>query len=139
MKIRFRFRALLYSVSLALLATGVIWELLDRFVTVSTAIGEMKHPAQPWVLRLHGAAALISVFVFGQLYSSHIRPSWRSRRKRWTGSILVGVITVLILSGYLLYYSSGDEFRSLVSFSHLWLGIAAPAPFLFHLFRKSPR
>ncbi|MGZ3656705.1 MAG: hypothetical protein ACXVCS_14195, partial [Bdellovibrionota bacterium] len=71
MKIRFRFRALLYSVSLALLATGVIWELLDRFVTVSTAIGEMKHPAQPWVLRLHGAAALISVFVFGQLYSSH--------------------------------------------------------------------
>ena len=97
----------------------------------------MKHPAQAWVLRTHGAAALISVFIAGHLYASHVRPAWRSRRKRGSGLTLSAVIVALILSGYLLYYAGGDELRDLVANAHLWIGVAAPLPFLFHLFRKT--
>jgi hypothetical protein len=139
MKIPFRFRLLVHAVSMALFVTGVAWELIDRFVHVTTTIGEMKHPAEPWVLRAHGAAALLSVFVFGQLYSSHVRPSWRAGRKRGSGGGLVTVITALIASGYLLYYAGGDELRDFVARFHFWLGAVAPLPFLFHLFRRSAR
>jgi hypothetical protein len=143
MKIRLRLRVILYVVSSALFLTGVIWELFDRFVKVSTPIGDMKHPAEAWVLRAHGAAALVSVFIAGHLYASHIRPAWRSRRKRGSGLTLCSVIVALILSGYLLYYAGGDEFRDLVANAHLWIGVAAPLPFcwhiFWHLFRKSRR
>lgn len=137
MKIRFRLRVILYSVSLMLFLSGVAWELFDRLVRVSTPIGEMKHPAELWMLRAHGAAALGSVFLAGHLYASHIRPAWRSRRRRGSGLTLCAVILTLILSGYLLYYAGGDELRDLVANLHLWIGVAAPLPFLFHLFRKS--
>lgn len=136
MKIPARFRILIHAVSFALLATGLGWELFDRFIVVTTELGPMKHPAEAWILRAHGAAALLSVFVFGQLYSSHVRPSWRAGRKRGTGGVLVAVIALLILSGYLLYYAGGEELRDLASQSHFWLGAIAPVPFLVHLYRR---
>jgi hypothetical protein len=139
MKIPSSLRVLLYFTALALLLSGIGWELLDRFVLVSTAIGPGKHPLQPWVLRLHGAVALLSVFLFGFLFSSHIRIAWRLRRKRITGSVLVAVIVILALSGYLLYYAGGDELRAFASALHLWLGVLSPLPFLLHLFyRRRP-
>jgi hypothetical protein len=136
MKIPYRFRMFVYAVCAAVFATGAIWEIFDRFVHVATAIGEQKHPLEPWALRAHGAAALLGVFGFGQLFSSHVRPSWRAGRKRRSGGFLVGVITVLIVSGYLLYYASGDDFRDFVSQAHLWIGLASPLPFLIHLYWK---
>lgn len=139
MKIRFRLRMILYATALALFLSGVAWELFDRFVTVASAIGPVKHPAEGWVLRVHGAAALISVFVCGHLYASHVRPAWRSRRKRGSGLTVSAVIVALIVTGYLLYYVGGDELREWVAGTHLWIGVAAPLPFVFHLFRKAPR
>jgi hypothetical protein len=139
MKIRLRLRVILYVASVLLFVSGVVWELFDRFVTVSTQIGPIKHPAEAWVLRAHGAAALVSVFLCGHLYASHIRPAWRSRRKRGSGLALCATIVALIFSGYLLYYAGGEELRDWVAGTHLWIGVAAPLPFLFHLFRKSSR
>lgn len=136
MKIPLHFRFFVYATSFALLATGLAWKALDLWVTVSTPIGAQKHPAEAWVLRAHGAAALLSVFVFGQLYSSHIRVSWRVGRKRGSGATLVGVIATLVVSGYLLYYASNEDLRDVTARAHFWLGALAPLPFLFHLFRR---
>jgi len=137
MKIRFRLRMILYAVALGLFLSGVAWELFDHFITVTSAIGPAKHPAEAWLLRAHGAAALVAVFVCGHLYSSHIRIAWRSGRKRGSGLALCAAILALVGSGYLLYYVGGDELRDWVAGTHWWIGAAAPLPFLFHRFRKS--
>ncbi len=136
MKIPNVFRRTLYAAALSVFVSGIVWEVFDRFILVATEIGMQKHPLQPWMLRFHGAAALFSVFLFGHLFSSHIRPGWRAGRRRLSGSGLALVITILILSGYLLYYSSGDDFRVSLSFLHFWLGTLAPLPFLLHLFLR---
>jgi hypothetical protein len=136
MKLSARFRYWLYFVSLLVFSSGIAWKLLDAFVLVSGPFGQAKHPAQPWMLRAHGAGALAWVFLFGMLAAHHIPKGWRSGRKRSTGSAMIGLGVALILSGYLLYYAAGEELRASTSFLHFWVGALSPLLFFLHLLRR---
>jgi uncharacterized membrane protein len=48
---------------------------------------------------------------------------------------------LLMLSGYALYYLSDENWRARVSNFHLWLGVAAPALLIVHIWlgRRSIR
>ena len=89
------------------------------------------------LLRIHGAAAMAFLIVFGTLAQIHIRAGWRQRRNRLSGGFLVGTCLVLILTGWGLYYIGYEPLRQMGSFIHSYLGLLLPLVIYLHvLFSK---
>jgi hypothetical protein len=130
-----RLRRTTYAVLAGLFLTGAAWWILARWGEVETEFGPGPHPLLPWILRLHGAAAILTTFVFGYLVPIHARRAWRARLNRGSGAGLVAALVLLTLTGWLLYYSGGERLRELASAGHLWLGLALPAIVDLHVWR----
>jgi len=79
----------------------------------------------PW-LRVHGAAAMIVLLLIGAVTALHSGSAWRDRKNRISGALLGGVLALLAVSGYLLYYSGSDATRQTASLAHWLLGLALP-------------
>lgn len=116
----------------ALWLSGSAWLLLHYFGQVEGEFGPETNPLEPWMLRLHGAALIPALLGIGALFVVHIPKGWKDRRQRWIGGGLTVLVGLLILSGYLLYYASGDDFRGLVSLIHWVIGLGVPVIFIWH-------
>jgi hypothetical protein len=92
-------------------------------------------PVEPWLLKVHGAAAMIFLVLLGTLLPSHVRFSWHARRNRGNGVGLIAFLGFLIAGGYGLYYFGDERLRSWTSLSHLWIGLVLPAVLVFHIWR----
>ena len=126
-----RLRITFYTVFGALFLTGAGWWAF----ALGASRREEPSVFQPWLLKGHGAAAMLTLFVLGVLYPLHVARGWRARRNRLTGAGLVAVSILLILSGYLLYYSGGETTRTLASRIHTWVGLALPLLVVIHILR----
>ena len=123
-------RLLTYATFALLLVTGVCWWLLD--------IQRGENPANPpqvWLLRLHGLMAMLALVCFGSMLTAHVRIAWTLRRNRPLGATLFATVVTLAITGYALYYSVGDLMRSLSSWIHFCVGVAAPALLALHIVR----
>ncbi len=118
-------RVLLYVVLLALLVTGVAWETLDA------------GPAASFLMKIHGALAMLALILVGMLLVHHVPAGWATLKNRWSGGFLLGILGWLAASGYLLYYSGSDAVRAFASQSHLWLGLAACIIVGWHIKRSA--
>jgi cytochrome c biogenesis protein CcdA len=120
----------------ALLLTGAAWLLLHHFGQVEGEFGPEINPLEPWMLRLHGLALIPALLGFGGLFIAHIPKGWRDHRQRWIGLGLTSLVGLLIITGYLLYYAGGDDFRGWVSLIHWVMGLAVPLLFIWHYARR---
>jgi hypothetical protein len=127
-------RWLTYGIGLGLWASGTIWLAFHYFLKTQTEFGRAENPLTHWWLALHGLFAFATLWLFGLLWGQHIIGAWKTRRHRVSGILLFTLLTVLIASGYLLYYAAGDKTRSIVSLIHWTLGLAAPIFFVLHRF-----
>lgn len=123
-------RRAIYSVTAALVLTGLLWWALDASRGDAGA-----SPTQVWSLRLHGFAAMLGLVFFGSLLSSHIRVAWAVNRNRLLGATLAGLTIVLALSGYGLYYLGGEMSRTMASWLHLVFGSTLPFMLWLHVVR----
>lgn len=131
-----RHKAALYLITFAVFASGVAWWLLDRFAVQADEFGGlMKSPAEPWMLKIHGAAAMLILVVLGTLLPIHVKRSWQAKQNLLTGVGLLGFFGILTLTGYGLYYASEENVRALTSNVHLWVGFALPAVLVWHVWR----
>jgi len=73
------------------------------------------------------------VLLLGTLLASHVRRAWHAQRNRKNGALFLTAISLLTLSGYVLYYAGNETVREISSGFHLWLGVAAPALLLWHI------
>lgn len=80
----------------------------------------------------HGASAAFALLAFGAVLPSHLRAAWIARRNRISGILMLAVMTVLMVSGLLLYYGS-EEMRDGVVLTHWIVGFAALAVFMLHV------
>src|SRR3954468_863587 len=92
----------LYLCAALLAVSGVGW-LIGHYVLRSPASIE-PHPSEAWWMRLHGAALIGFLVVFGALLPGHIVQNWRQRANRYSGLSVVALVGLLALSGYGLYY-----------------------------------
>lgn len=115
-------RRLLYTTVTVLFVTGVAWWLLDE-----------RAAARTYLLALHGLAAMLSLLALGAMAVLHVRESWGRRRNRWSGSLVVAALVLLVATAFALYYVSQDTLRDFASLVHLVAGAALPILLIAHL------
>jgi len=123
----------LYLTSALLLISGIGWLAGHYLLRTTGAFGEVPHPSEVWWLRLHGAAVIAFLTVFGALLPGHVVQNWRQRVNRNSGLAVVIVVALLALSGYGLYYIVGDQQRAVISVLHWVLGLAASGVLALHV------
>ena len=84
------------------------------------------------MLVTHGISAGFALLVFGAVLPGHLRAAWIAKRNRTSGIAMLIVMSVLMLSGLMLYYGS-EEIRDGVVLTHWVVGFAAFAVFILHL------
>ena len=115
--------------------TGGLWLIFHYFLQGPGAIGLSTHPLEPWWLRLHGAFAFASLWVLGLLWGVHVGEGWALRRRRLSGMVLFGLLGLLAVTGYLLYYLGDEQAREVAGIVHWGVGLACPGVFVAHRFR----
>lgn len=122
-----------YVLGSGLYVTGVAWLVFKYFVRVTDGFGfENEHPLQGAWMIAHAAFALPMLWLFGVLWTGHVKAGWRLRARRPTGGTLWSAIVLLAVSGYALYYVGSDALRSAFSLAHWIPGLAALPVFLLH-------
>jgi len=122
-----------YGATAALAVSGTIWLVLHYFFAVPGEYGPQTHPLEPWMLRLHGAAAMAALVIYGSLLPVHVRRAWSIRRNIALGIGLVSIMLLLTVTGYLLYYSGDENARPVISAAHWILGLVVPALLVWHI------
>ena len=118
-------RLLLYATFLLLLATGIVWEALT------------PGPAAAMLMEIHGGIAMLALVLLDTLLVQHVPTGWISLKNRWSGTLLIGSLSWLAVSGYLLYYAGSESLRSFASESHLWIGLTACVIVALHIRRSA--
>ena len=140
-----RFRATLYIVVGLLFGTGAAWFAVDRLkVDRLKEVGpaaERWQEASAWLLMLHGGAAMLFLLLLGALVALHVRIGWRLGNNRISGSIMLTLNAVLIVTAFGLYYAGSETLRGWISDIHIAIGLGFPLLIGLHalLGRRSVR
>lgn len=117
--------------SLGLLTiTGIVWLLVHWWLP------EFEPGAAPyklWAMRLHAAAALVSLVMAGSVLTHHVRLAWRLKKNRISGSLITGTLAVLAATGYALGYAPEGLVRQWSSWGHWGVGVAVPLVLTAHV------
>ena len=128
-----RRRYLVYAIGWTLWLSGALWLVSHYFLMSKGPFGDTPNPMEPWWLRLHGAMAFGALWSFGLTWGVHIVAGWKTGRQRVTGGVAVGVLTWLIITGYLLYYLTDDGWRNVSVLAHWTVGLALPVLLAVHV------
>ena len=123
-------RRLLYGVLALLFFSGAAWAYWNDLVS---SPGDFEMSAKAWAMKIHGGAAMAILVLVGMLLTGHVRSAWRARRNRCNGVLFLGAFGLLTVTGYVLYYASGENLRAWTSWIHLAVGLALPLLLVLHI------
>ncbi|HJT05999.1 MAG TPA: hypothetical protein VJ747_03685 [Stellaceae bacterium] len=126
-----RFRAILYVVVGLLFGTGAAWFAVDRLKEIGPGT-ERWQAASAWLLMLHGGAAMVFLLLLGGLIALHARIGWRLGNNRVSGSIMLTLNAVLVVTAFGLYYAGSETLRAWTSDIHIAVGLGFPALLAVH-------
>ena len=126
-------RRAVYLTIVLLTLSGLLWLAAHFFLRPVTEFGESVSPLEPWSMKLHGAVAMVMLFLLGSLLNNHIRRGLRARRNRSSGWSMMVMTALLVLTGYGLYYVAGEVSRPLWSWVHWIIGIGFVAALPVHV------
>ena len=128
-------RRALYGVFVVLIATGAWWLAVHyEGQLVPAWDDESRRLAQEaWSMRIHGAAALVTLVCVGAMLTNHVRRGWTLARNRVSGVTVIATFLALTLTGYALYYLVSDQSRPPVSTVHWVLGLALAPLVAIHI------
>ena len=126
-------QGMVWAVLAGLLASGAVW-LVFQFLVEPGDMG--LHPAQAWSLRIHGGLAMLALVVVGSLLPHHALAAWRIGRNRLSGGTMLAALTLLAVSGWLLYYAGSPALRDTASLCHWLLGLATPLLLGWHWLQR---
>jgi cytochrome bd-type quinol oxidase subunit 2 len=124
MRLPVSLRAGLYATGAVVLASGVSW----------LAAREPRHSGfAAAAMEIHGGAAMVLLILVGAVSALHAPAAWREGKNLWSGVAVAAVMSVLILTGFLLYYLGDEHARSFASIVHWTVGLAAGALLGLHV------
>jgi hypothetical protein len=128
-------RRALYATMTALIGSGVWWLCIhyvgNVFAVKSDDLHRLAQEAQ--ALKVHGATAFVALLALGAMGAHHARRGWALKRNRVSGSVVVAEFTLLIITGYALYYLVSDDTHAPVSVLHWALGLALAPMLIAHI------
>ena len=126
-----------YGVVTALLVSGAAWIMADALK--DDPGGDAWQLLAANLLMIHGGAAMAMLVIFGALFPVHIRRAWRVRKNRLSGSAMVTLNGLLILTAFGLYYAGSELTRPWISGAHIAAGFALAILTVLHILlgRKS--
>lgn len=110
--------------------TGLLYLLGHQFQIQRAMLGTHL------VLVTHGIAAMLATLALGSVLTFHIKAGYKSKNKWISGFSQLGFLTVLVISGALLYYGPA-EIRDGVIDTHWISGLIFFAIFIVHIVTKS--
>ena len=122
----------LYATTAVLFATGALW-LAVHFGLKQGGADDLPHPAEPWILRVHGLAMMVGLFIYGSLLRAHMVNAWNLRRNRNTGLLVASMLALVTITGYMLYYVGGETTRPIISIVHWAIGLVIGGLLPFHV------
>jgi len=122
-----------YVIFLALAISGYFWLGLHYFAALPSPFGSQPHPLESWMLAAHGAAAFLFLIIFGSLFPIHIASGLSARRNVRSGLTLLIFLSILTVSGYLLYYAGIELIRDAAWWSHVVGGVMIPIVLVVHV------
>ncbi len=132
MRIRRRFKFILYSTLYGLYLTGLADWILQNWFKINLGFGVAPRPSAIWFLRTHAIFGLTFLMIFGYLIRTHIQPGLRTRRQIVSGLLVLSPIVFLILTVPFLYYAGDESFKQIVAAVHTYVGLVLFLPFLLH-------
>lgn len=117
-----------------LLATGVLWLLLEPGDSAE-AMSVAARGAWRADVALHTLAGLAGLVALGTLWLVHIRRAWRSRRNRVAGTATLALFVALAVTGWALGYASLGMPHEAIARMHWIGGFVAAAVYLVHRWR----
>jgi len=128
-------RRALYATIAALIGTGVWW--LGVRYAPNVVVGQPDDFArlaqEALALKVHGATAFATLFALGAMSAYHVRRGWALKRNRIMGSVLTAAFTLLIVTGYALYYLVSDSSHAPISVLHWALGLGLAPILIVHI------
>jgi len=115
-------RRIFYTAFGALWGSGALWLLIEGFK--DPELRGVRTLLQTASMKFHGAAMLVYLALLGTLMT-HVRRGNALKANRVSGFANIGLNGVLALSGWLLYYVSGDAARDWASAVHWAIGVLA--------------
>jgi hypothetical protein len=119
----------LYALIALLLITGAIWLL----VHMTRAEDAMPNALEPWLMKVHGAASMLIIFVSGTLLYGHMLNAWHQDRNRLAGGVIAISFLLIGSTGYGLYYFDGDVLRRITEWLHWIVGFGLPVLLWWHV------
>lgn len=116
-----------------LFVSGVAWLAAHFFLRPVNEFGVAVNPLEPWSMKLHGAAAMAVLWLVGSMLYLHIRRGLALRRNLLAGWSMIGLLGLLTLTGYALYYIAGEDSRPVWSVLHWIAGLLLPALVWLHV------
>ena len=125
------FLGAVYALFTTLFASGAVWLVADALKDGEG--GELWQTVAANLLMIHGGASMAGLLLLGALYPLHMRLGWRANRNRVSGSLMVTINGLLIVTAFGLYYSGSDVLRAWTGYVHIAVGLALPILFGVHL------
>lgn len=91
------------------------------------------------IVILHVLFGFIVFTLLGALASVHMRLGFRKKKKIISGVSLIGLISLLGISGLGILYFGDEQFSTYSSLTHLILGFLLIMFYLGHLFTRVPK
>ena len=128
-------RRALYATFAALIGSGVWWLGVHYVGYVFAArTDDVNRLAQEALaLKVHGATAFAALLALGAMGARHVPRGWVLNRNRVIGSVVIADFTLLIATGYALYYLVNDATHAPVSVLHWALGLALAPTLVAHI------
>ena len=127
-------RQFVYISTIAALISGVLYIGLRTFAEPEDPWAIVNHPLEPWALKAHILTAPIMLFAVGLITAQHIIRSLRSSlpNGRQSGLIMTVLFGPLALTGYLLQTVISPLVTSILSWTHLGLGLICAVALVIH-------
>ena len=128
-------KRVIYLSIASLWISGMVFLLNRYFLGNLFSLMAARSELQVSSMKIHGFLALVFIFVFGTVYS-HFQRAWPIKKRRLSGLVLIGVLVILCLSAWPLYYSSVELTRVIVISVHCALGALLPIFIICHIASK---
>ena len=127
-------RQFVYISTIAAFISGVLYIGLRTFAEPEDPWAIVNHPLEPWALKAHILTAPIMLFAVGLITAQHIIRSLRSSlpNGRQSGLIMTVLFGPLALTGYLLQTVISPLVTSVLSWTHLGLGLICAVALAIH-------